>query len=811
MVIGIDDYLRVADVPGASADAKLVRDFLVYSRGIPPARVRMLTTGASREVILGALQDMGHQVSAGGTLWFYFAGHGGASPSGERLLLGDDVPTAPEALQARSVLLSEVKKFGASGGGQVMVVVDACFNGATRTGGNVIEAGTRFVVPQAAVATQRGIAEWSAAGPSELARPLPGGGHGAFTYFWVGAGRGWADGQLDGKRDGVVSAEEAHEYIIQALATVGLTQQSPVLTTDSPKSWTLAKGAKEVGPDFSAMMPAPEPAPVVYDIPARTSTGGTDFASLAAEAARADADAKAAAARAERSKRALEDERGKRLDEARSALLTKATRDWGSVSPLLGTAGPATKKVVEMYVSTYGEATVSLDDTVIVVPVPQVEEARGWLATQDRASFAADASGSGGKRLTASVPSGTRVRIEDVSSSDAYFSGRDSMVGLICRTNADSNVNGDGWHGGPVTCDNGQDYYFYQAAYVLAADATSSAKATISTTAGRRIEKDIPEGTRIRIDDISAEDAYYPGKDYIGLTCTAGDGMTHNGGGYHGGPVSCDDGQSFYFYKAAMVALDSSGSAASPAASPSAPAYSSGTTASGVEYDIPGGTQVTILGISSEDAYYPGTEYIGLTCTIMGGTTHNGGGYHGGQASCSDGSSPYFYKAAMAPVGGKGGGGKKSKAVRARSAVPSGTSVKVVELSKDDGYYADRSSIVGLSCTTSDTTSYNGDGWHGGEFACGNGEVYYFYKAALEISGSGGSGQDLGDKVADGVRVRIVDIGPGDLYEAEKDDFVGKSCSVSGDLHRNDGTYYGGGLTCEGTYWYFAGVAVEKR
>lgn len=723
IVIGIEDYLRVPDVPGATADAKLVRDFLVYTRGIPPARVRMLTTGTSREVMLGALQDMGGQVGPGGTLWFYFAGHGGASPSGERLLLGDDVPSVPEALQARSVLMSEVKKYAVSGGGQLMVVVDACFNGSTRTGGSVIESGTRFVVPQAAVVAQKGIAEWSAASPQQLARPLPNGGHGAFTYFWVGSGRGWADGQLDGKRDGNVTAEEAHEYIAQALASVGITQQTPSLTTDAPKTWMLAKGAKEVGPDFAVAIVVPEPQPAYVPVgTASVNTGGAmDFAALAAEAARADADAKAAAERAERSKRALESEREKRLEDARSTLLTKATRDWSAVSPLLSSAGSATRRVVETYISTYGEATVALDDTVIVVPVPQVEEARAWLAKEDRASFAAAASSSSaGSRLTTQVPSGTRVRIEAISTEDAYYASRDGMIGLSCRTDADSNVNGDGWHGGPVTCDNGQDYYFYQAAYSLD-DGGTAAPAAIATTAGRRIESDIPAGSRIRIEEISPEDAYYPGSEYVGLDCTAGEGMTHNGAGFHGGPMTCDGGQSFYFYKVAVVAIGTSGSSSSS----------------------------------------------------------SGGG-------------------------------------RSYAALSSGTRVTIVEIAADDAYYGDRGSIVGQSCVTADATSYNGDGWHGGSINCDNGESYYFYKAALSTGGGGGSAkagsaQDLGDKVKEGVRVRIADIGPGDAFYEDRDEYIGKTCSVSGDLHRNDGLYYGGGLTCEGSFLYFAGVAVEKR
>lgn len=114
---------------------------------------------------------MAHQVDAGGTLWFYFAGHGGASPDGERLLLGDDVPTAPEALPARSVTVCEIRKVGKTGAGQLMMVIDARYNGGTRQGGSVLEGGTRFVVPSVAIQQVKGIAEWNAAGPDQLARP----------------------------------------------------------------------------------------------------------------------------------------------------------------------------------------------------------------------------------------------------------------------------------------------------------------------------------------------------------------------------------------------------------------------------------------------------------------------------------------------------------------------------------------------------------------------------------------------------------------------------------------------------------------
>ncbi len=897
VVIGVEDYLRVADVPGAVADAKLVRDFLVYTRGVSPGRVRLLTAGASREVILGALQDMAHQVGAGGTLWFYFAGHGGASPDGERLLLGDDVPTAPEALRARSVTVSEIRKVGKTGAGQLMMVIDACYNGGTRQGGSVLEGGTRFVVPSAAIQQVKGIAEWNAAGPDQLARPLPGTGHGAFTYFWVGAGRGWADGQLDGKKDGVITAEESHEFITESLGAMGITAQTPQLTTDSASAWKLVKGAKEPAPDLRSREVVPEPPPVRAPV-ASVSTRGTDFAAMAAEAARADAEARAAAERADSMKKTLESERSKRTDAARTALLDQATKDWTAVKGVLKGGGSATRRVVETYLSTYGEATVSVDDTVIVVPVPQVTEARAWLEEADRATLAAAAPKSAptaGARIFAPIPAGTTVRLDALSPEDAYYSSSDEMVGLTCTVTTDTNHNGEGWHGGPASCGGG-DYYFYKAALIPMAGAAATppkAAPRATTSTGGALTYDLPADVEVRITEISPEDAYYPGKEMIGLICTTGQGMSHNGGGFHGGPMVCDDGGAYYFYKAALVAADSSvatgtasGSAqdlgdkvangtgvtivdihaddayvgskgsyiglnctvsgdlhrndglwygggmdcpggsmyfykvqvargsAAPAATkapaPAAPVSSAGR-ASG---PVAKGAKVKLVDLSSEDAYYADKAgIVGKSCTATDALTDHGGGWYGGPIACEDGSDYYFYK-----VGISTGAASAPATAGARdltASVPAGTPVVIKDISSEDAYYADRSGIIGKTCAPGEASTYYTGGWHGGPFACTDGSSYYFYKAALTSVGGGASagtaGQDLGEKVADGTRVTIRDLRTGDLYYDNRGDYIGQACTVKGDLHRNDGLFYGGGLTCGGQYWYFAYVSVSRR
>src|SRR5687768_16231294 len=98
VVIGIEDYAFVPDVPYAQRDAKAFYDLLVYTIGVPSSRVRLLDHGAGKEQIVEAVAAAGAEVGAGGTVWVYFAGHGAADPStGARLLLGDDVRQDPSA------------------------------------------------------------------------------------------------------------------------------------------------------------------------------------------------------------------------------------------------------------------------------------------------------------------------------------------------------------------------------------------------------------------------------------------------------------------------------------------------------------------------------------------------------------------------------------------------------------------------------------------------------------------------------------------------------------------------------------------
>lgn len=252
VVIGIETYPFVADVPYARRDAQAMYQFLVYTRGVPADRVRLLDNGASREQILDAVGRAGEQAGRDGTVWIYFAGHGAAdTDSGDRLLLGDDVRQDAAAFTARGVSVHTLERLAAKGGASVNLFVDACYAGLGR-GGEELLAGKRFLVPTYASAPNARVVEWNAAGPNELSGPIDAVRHGAFTYFAVGALRGWADGQLDGVPDGQVTADEARLYVNASLRTLQNTEQQSQLTAADPSRTVLSASSKlEAGPTSS--------------------------------------------------------------------------------------------------------------------------------------------------------------------------------------------------------------------------------------------------------------------------------------------------------------------------------------------------------------------------------------------------------------------------------------------------------------------------------------------------------------------------------------------------------------------------------
>lgn len=270
VVIGIEHYAYLPEVPHALRDAEAVRSWLVHTRGIPADRVEVLLDGQARAgKIAHALERLHETVGPDGTAWVYFAGHGAASPTdGQRLLLGVTTSPDPEVFEDDAVQVAAL--VNAAGGGEVPVVllVDACYTGRGRDGAALLE-GERLLVPTWATEPRAGVLEWTAAQAGQTSGPLDGARHGAFTWAVLAALRGEADGALGDPRDGVVTAAEGRVWVEKALRAEQVHTQTPRLDATSATEWTLATGLP-----VGAPTPDPRPGPGLTSAQVTTALAG---------------------------------------------------------------------------------------------------------------------------------------------------------------------------------------------------------------------------------------------------------------------------------------------------------------------------------------------------------------------------------------------------------------------------------------------------------------------------------------------------------------------------------------------------------
>ena len=231
VVIGIQDYDKLAKVPYAARDALLFHKLLMDTVGVPRRRISNLHSSAPhKEKMEREIEKRAGEVGPGGTLWVYFAGHGLPVGTDDAVLLGVDARGGLEDLAVRGVKRSWlVDVTSRSRAERVVVVLDACFSGRAR-GGDEVLPGTRFAVPASIEAVER-VAVWSATSAEEIAGPCEAVQHGLFTYFVVGALSGWGDNDGDSR----VTLGEAAGYVSEGMSAAlaaGGRSQTPVLTVD---------------------------------------------------------------------------------------------------------------------------------------------------------------------------------------------------------------------------------------------------------------------------------------------------------------------------------------------------------------------------------------------------------------------------------------------------------------------------------------------------------------------------------------------------------------------------------------------------
>jgi hypothetical protein len=267
VVIGFERYAALPTVPYATRDAAAFASFVQRTLQCPAPTV--LGDHATRDDVLAALTAAGKQPGVH-TVWVYFAGN--AATVTRPVLLLPDAPADASQLEAHGVALADVRSLARAGGAELVLVVDAAFEGRSRSGQDLI-VGKRFP-PMSPTLVDPGSIEWLAATPGEVAGPLELAEHGAFTWALLGALRGWAD---QPRPDARVSAAEADRFVLDALDHLGV-DQHPELRGDRFRTLSLAT---EPAPPLDPLRwtPPPPPAPsgptargtIAVDVPVELS------------------------------------------------------------------------------------------------------------------------------------------------------------------------------------------------------------------------------------------------------------------------------------------------------------------------------------------------------------------------------------------------------------------------------------------------------------------------------------------------------------------------------------------------------------
>jgi hypothetical protein len=370
LVIGNEGYQALPQAVWAQDDARSFRGWAEATRGISPRRIQF-AVDADAATLTKLAKRSSWRVRKRGTLWVYYAGHGTVDDAGRRLLLPVDADAGN--LQSRAIALDELVATlrKTKRADRIVVVLDAGFGNVARDGLDLVP-GREVAEPGPFPTDDERVAYWSADAGLGASQPFGPAKHGLFTWTAMGALRGWADGELDGRPDGRVTLAEAQLYSLRVGRQLGRDVDPWRDPRSAQGSWSIAQGGHlEAGPDDTLL----------------DTLGQEDVR--------------------------------RRMDAAEQQLRADAALFWEDTLAQAREAGADGKDVVQAFVDDFGASSATIS---WAVSVPEVREARRILATWEE-------TGGLGSAAAASAP-GQSV-VEDEPCDDVMALESPAMLGEL--------------------------------------------------------------------------------------------------------------------------------------------------------------------------------------------------------------------------------------------------------------------------------------------------------------------------------------------------------------------------------------------
>ena len=183
VIIGNELYENEAQVPFAENDAKIFKDYVQQTLGLPENHIRLITN-AGLNRIRGAvrwLKEAMEAQSGQGKIILYYAGHGIPDEASKTayLLPVDGLSGDIESAYPLGKLYQEL---GAIPSERITVFLDACFNGGKREG-DMLASARGVAIKTKSIVPQGNMVVFTAAQGDETAFSLKSQQHGMFTYY----------------------------------------------------------------------------------------------------------------------------------------------------------------------------------------------------------------------------------------------------------------------------------------------------------------------------------------------------------------------------------------------------------------------------------------------------------------------------------------------------------------------------------------------------------------------------------------------------------------------------------------------------
>jgi hypothetical protein len=237
IIIGIQNYKRVAKAPYANDDARAFYDYAIRALGIKPQNIKLLVDEEADEIeIIQAFENwLPVHVNKNKTeVYVFYAGHGLPSPDGKSLYFlpygVDKQYLARTAVGQKEVIAA----LAASKPKTVTMFIDACYSGSTRSG-EILVADARPVN----LKIEQGIyppnfTVISASANDQISSSSPELKHGIFSFYLMKG----MEGDADGNKDGKITVGEMQEYLSDKVSRQAMTknaQQDTQLVGDATR------------------------------------------------------------------------------------------------------------------------------------------------------------------------------------------------------------------------------------------------------------------------------------------------------------------------------------------------------------------------------------------------------------------------------------------------------------------------------------------------------------------------------------------------------------------------------------------------